>query len=85
MEQAAAISEQVQNEIRLEHEQLGQLHEKALRQARLNEVTPEQARALARMPDEQHVQGERRAKTSNFWNGLLWLVVWTRRPTVHPR
>jgi hypothetical protein len=75
MEQAAAISEQVQNEIRLEHEQLGQLHEQALHQARLNEVTPEQARALARMLDDQHTQGERRARKSNFWNGLLWFLV----------
>ena len=51
MEQAAAISEQVQNEIRLEHEQLGQLHDKALQKARLNEITSEQARALTRMLD----------------------------------
>jgi hypothetical protein len=71
MEQAAAISEQVQNEMRLEQQQLGQLHEEVLDKARLNELTPEQTRALAHMLDEQHLRGERRTKKSNFWSNLF--------------
>jgi hypothetical protein len=41
MEEATAISAQVQRGIELEQQQLAELHEQYLRQARLNELTPE--------------------------------------------
>jgi DNA-binding helix-hairpin-helix protein with protein kinase domain len=85
MEQAAEVSRQVQQEMMLEQQQLGELRDQALRQARLNQITPEQASALARLLDQQHAEGERRSKKVQL---QIWapLVRPRRRdPTLHSR
>jgi hypothetical protein len=60
MEEATAISEQVQRGIDLERQQLAEVHEQYLRQARLNELTPEQATAVAELLDRQQARSARR-------------------------
>ena len=56
MEEATSISEQVHRGIELERQQLAELHEQYLRQARLNELTPEQATAVAELLGRQQAR-----------------------------
>jgi hypothetical protein len=82
MEQAADISRQVQHEIMLEHQQLGELHEQALRQARLNEITPEQASAVARVLGDQVAGSEQRGKRSNIRIAFVFYLLGAATPIV---
>jgi hypothetical protein len=67
MEEAAAISQQVQRGIELEQQQLGELREEYLQQVRLNDLTAEEVSAVRSAIAQEHERSTR-------W-GLLWNLV----------
>ena len=74
MEEAAAISEQVQRGIEVEQQQLSEVHEQYLRQARLMELTHEQQLAIADLLSQQQARSSRRALLSNIVVGFVFYV-----------
>jgi hypothetical protein len=82
MEQAAKVAEQVQRGIKLEQQQLSELHAQALRQAQLNELTPEQTTAVAHLLSRQQEQSSRRAIWWNFAIGFVFYVLGVATPAL---
>jgi hypothetical protein len=82
MEEATAISEQVQRGIELEQQQLAELHEQYLRQARLNELTPEQATAVAELLGRQQARNARRTLWSNLAVGFVFYALGVITPAL---
>ena len=82
MDEATAISEQVQRGIDLERQQLAEVHEQYLRQARLNELTPEQATAVAELLGRQQARSARRALVSNVVIGFVFYVLGVVTPAL---
>jgi hypothetical protein len=73
MARATAISEHLQRGIERERQQLSEVNEEYLRTARLNDLTPEEAVAVAILLDHQQARSGRRA----FWqNVAVALVFW---------
>lgn len=75
MEDATRISEQLQQGIELERQQLSQVHEDYQRMARLKELTPDQANAVAELLARQQARGERRAIWFNVLVGLVFYLL----------
>jgi hypothetical protein len=82
MDEATAISEQVQRGIELERQQLSDLHEQYLKQARLNELTHEQQVAVADLLGQQQARSARRALWSNIVVGFVFYVAGVVTPAL---
>jgi hypothetical protein len=82
MEDATSISEQVRRGIELERQQLAELHEQYLRQTRLNELTPEQATAVAELFGHKQADNARRALWSNLAIGFLFYALGVLTPVL---
>ncbi len=82
MEDATRISEQLQQGIELERQELSQVHEDYQRMARLKELTPDQASAVADLLARQQARGERRALWSNLLVGLVFYLLGVLTPVL---
>jgi hypothetical protein len=58
------------------------VHEQYLRQARLNELTPEQATAVAELLGRQQARSARRALVSNIVIGFVFYVLGVVTPAL---
>jgi hypothetical protein len=82
MEEAASISEQVQHGIELERQQLSEVHEQYLKQARLMELTHEQQLAVADLLSQQQARSSRRALLSNIMVGFVFYLAGVVTPAL---